>query len=196
VRGILPDEERRSPPSATSWWKQSRALKPASSVCAWARTCLQARVQVGAPVTIVTPRGNSHLPDCCHACGASRGRHFEVGMYEFDSGLVLLHLDDAPRFTGCRQGQRSASQDDDIYRAPLRRSSLTNSSATTTGCATGRASTQLFPRAQDGKDRDVRDHAADCRGRGFNIVSTLIMVVTDKRARSRFCVHWVRAQPV
>jgi len=51
--------------------------------------------QVGAPVTIVTPRASSRRRAAAAPAALHRGRIFEIGMYEFDSGLVLLHLDDA-----------------------------------------------------------------------------------------------------
>jgi len=102
--------------------------------------------QVGAPVTIVTPEGQltpaGLLPRLRRFTVVGI---FEIGMYEFDSGLVLLHLDDAAtlyQMKGKVSGLRLKI--DDIYRAPQRRSSSTNSSVTTTGCATGRASTPTF----------------------------------------------------
>jgi lipoprotein-releasing system permease protein len=109
---------------------------------------------------------------------------FEVGMYEFDSGLVLLNIDDAARLyqmPGKVSGLRLKL--DDIYAAPRRAFELN---------------------ALLGDDYRVRDwtreHANFFRAlkmektvmfvimlfivavAAFNIVSTLVMMVTDKRA--------------
>ena len=54
--------------------------------------------------------------------------------------------------------------------------------ATSTGCVTGRATTPIFPRDPDGKERDVRDPVADRRRGAFNLVSSQVMLVTDKQA--------------
>jgi lipoprotein-releasing system permease protein len=109
---------------------------------------------------------------------------FEVGMYEFDSGLVLLNIDDAARLyqmPGKVSGLRLKL--DDIYAAPRR-------------------ALQLNERlGDDYRVRDwTREHANFFRAlkmektvmfvimlfivavAAFNIVSTLVMMVTDKRA--------------
>jgi lipoprotein-releasing system permease protein len=109
---------------------------------------------------------------------------FQVGMYEFDSGLVLLHLDDAARLyqmPGQVTGLRIKL--DDVYRAPQRALDL---------------DTRL---GGDYRVRDwTREHANFFRAlkmektvmfvimffiiavAAFNIVATLVMMVTDKRA--------------
>jgi lipoprotein-releasing system permease protein len=109
---------------------------------------------------------------------------FEVGMYEFDSGLALLHLEDAARLyqmAGQVTGVRIKL--DDIYRAPLRALELDE---------------QLGGKY---RVRDwTREHANFFRAlkmektvmfvimffiiavAAFNIVATLVMMVTDKRA--------------
>jgi len=109
---------------------------------------------------------------------------FEIGMYEFDSGLVLLHLEDAARLyqmPGRVTGLRIKI--DDIYQAPRRSYEL------------------LDKLSDDYRVRDwTREHANFFRAlkmektvmsvimmfivavAAFNIVSTLVMMVTDKRA--------------
>ena len=109
---------------------------------------------------------------------------FEIGMYEYDSGLALIHIDDAARMyqlgntvTGIRLKL------DDIYAAPF---------------VSARLQEEL---KGDFRVRDwTREHANFFRAlkiektvmfvillliiavAAFNIISTLVMVVTDKRA--------------
>jgi lipoprotein-releasing system permease protein len=142
-------------------------------------------VQTGSTVTLVTPEGQltpaGLLPRLKRFTVVGI---FEIGMYEFDSGLVLLHLDDAARLyqmTGQVSGVRVKL--DDIYQAPRR-------------------ALELEVELGEGyRVRDwTREHANFFRAlkmektvmfvimffivavAAFNIVSTLVMMVADKRA--------------
>jgi len=142
-------------------------------------------VQVGSKITLVTPEGTLSpaglLPRLKRFTVVGI---FEVGMYEFDSGLVLLHLEDAARLyqmPGQVTGVRIKL--DDIYQAPRR--------------------ALEFDEQTEGRYRVrdwTREHANFFRAlkmektvmfvimffiiavAAFNIVSTLVMMVTDKRA--------------
>ncbi len=142
-------------------------------------------VEVGSKITLVTPEGQltpaGLLPRLKRFTVVGI---FEIGMYEFDSGLALLHIEDAARLyqmTGQVTGVRIKL--DDIYRAPLRALELDE---------------QL---GGNYRVRDwTREHANFFRAlkmektvmfvimffiiavAAFNIVSTLVMMVTDKRA--------------
>jgi lipoprotein-releasing system permease protein len=142
-------------------------------------------VQTGSIVTLVTPEGQltpaGLLPRLKRFTVVGI---FEIGMYEFDSGLVLLHLGDAAKLyqmTGQVSGVRVKL--DDIYQAPRR-------------------ALELEIELGDGyRVRDwTREHANFFRAlkmektvmfvimffivavAAFNIVSTLVMMVADKRA--------------
>jgi len=142
-------------------------------------------VQVGSRITLVTPEGQLSpaglLPRLKRFTVVGI---FEIGMYEFDSGLVLLHLDDAARLyqmAGQVTGVRIKL--DDVYQAPLRALEFDEQ-------------TQGHYRVRDW----TREHANFFRAlkmektvmfvimffiiavAAFNIVSTLVMMVTDKRA--------------
>jgi lipoprotein-releasing system permease protein len=142
-------------------------------------------VQVGSKVTLVTPEGQltpaGLLPRLRRFTVVGI---FEVGMFEFDSGLALLHLEDAARLyqmPGQVTGVRIKL--DDIYRAPLRALELDERLGG-------------VYRVRDW----TREHANFFRAlkmektvmfvimffiiavAAFNIVSTLVMMVTDKRA--------------
>jgi len=187
VRGILPGEEPKVAAIGDKMVEGSlAALKPGEfGVVLGRELAFKLGAQVGAPVTIVTPEGQltpaGLLPRLRRFTVVGI---FEVGMYEFDSGLVLLHLEDAAtlyQMKGKVSGLRLKI--DDIYRAPLRALELNE---------------QL---GDDYRVRDwTREHANFFRAlkmektvmfvimllivavAAFNIVSTLIMVVTDKRA--------------
>ncbi len=109
---------------------------------------------------------------------------FDLHMYEYDSGLALVHLDDAARLL--KSGSQVSGvrlKIDDVYRAPL----------------VNRDLRAMLPRGLLVRDW-TREHANFFRAlkiekrvmfiilllivavAAFNIVSTLVMVVTDKQA--------------
>ena len=142
-------------------------------------------VQVGSTVTLVTPEGQltpaGLLPRFKRFTVVGI---FEVGMYEFDSGLALLHIQDAAKlYQMAEQVSGVRIKLDDIYQAPRR-------------------ALELDVELGDGyRVRDwTREHANFFRAlkmektvmfvimffivavAAFNIVSTLVMMVADKRA--------------
>lgn len=187
VRGILPAEEPKVAEIGNKMVEGSLAeLKPGEfGVVLGRELAWKLGAHLGAPVTIVTPEGQltpaGLLPRLRRFTVVGI---FEIGMYEFDSGLALLHLDDAAtlyQMQGKVSGLRLKIED--IYRAPLRALELNE---------------QL---GDDYRVRDwTREHTNFFRAlkmektvmfvimllivavAAFNIVSTLIMVVTDKRA--------------
>jgi lipoprotein-releasing system permease protein len=187
VRGILPDEEPKVADIANKIVEGSLAgLKPGEfGVVLGRELAWKLGVQVGSPLTLITPEGQitpaGLLPRLKRFTVVGI---FEVGMYEFDSGLVLLHLEDAARLyqmAGKVSGVRIKL--DDVYSARQRAAELAE---------------QL---GDDYRVRDwTREHANFFRAlkmektvmavimlfivavAAFNIVSTLVMMVTDKRA--------------
>lgn len=187
VRGILPDEEPKVAAIGDKLVEGSlAALKPGEfGIVLGRELAWKLGAQIGAPVTLVTPEGQltpaGLLPRLRRFTVVGI---FEVGMFEFDSGLVLMHLEDAAalyQMTGKVSGLRVKL--DDIYAAPRRAFEI--------GEKLG----------DDYRVRDwTREHANFYRAlkmektvmfvimllivavAAFNIVSTLIMVVTDKRA--------------
>ena len=141
--------------------------------------------QVGDQITMVTPQANFSPAGILPRLRRFRVTGiFDVGMYEYDRGVALVHMEDAARLfkldnaiTGVRLKLK------DLFKAP-------------------QVSRQLA--AQLGNDLRVEDwtrqHANFFRAvqtekrvmfviltlivavAAFNIVSTLVMVVTDKRA--------------
>lgn len=115
---------------------------------------------------------------------------FQVGMYEYDAGLALIHLDDAAKLY--RMGDNVSGvrlKLDDLFDAPLIGASLAN-----------RLNNRLAASEQYYVSDWTQQHANFFKAvqmekrvmfiiltlivavAAFNIVSTLVMAVTDKRA--------------
>ncbi|MDZ7841126.1 MAG: lipoprotein-releasing ABC transporter permease subunit [Gammaproteobacteria bacterium] len=109
---------------------------------------------------------------------------FEIGMYEYDSGLALIHLEDAGKLyqaEGAITGLRLKL--DDVFDAPLVRESLARSLPPGYYVSDWTREHSNFFRALQIEKRVmfiilflIVAVAA------FNIVSTLVMVVTDKQS--------------
>lgn len=187
VRGVLPEHEPRvSDFSGKMVAGSLDALKPGEfGIILGREIAWKLDADIGSQVSLLVPQGQ-----VTPAGLVPRLRRFtvvgifEIGMYDYDSGLVLTHLEDAARLYQLRDevtGLRLKL--DDIYQAP-------------------RVGRQLD--AALGGEYRVRDwtreHANFFRAlkiektamfvilllivavAAFNIISTLVMVVTDKRA--------------
>ncbi|MEC9330150.1 MAG: lipoprotein-releasing ABC transporter permease subunit [Pseudomonadota bacterium] len=145
----------------------------------------QLGASIGDKVTVVAPKGQitpaGLLPRLKRFTVVGI---FELGMHEYDSGLALLHIDDAAKLlkttdkvTGIRL------KIDDLYHAPATRNSLAKMLGSRYRVSDWTQEHVNFFRALKIERRVmfiilllIVAVAA------FNIVSTLIMVVTDKRA--------------
>ena len=141
-------------------------------------------VQVGDSVVAITPQGNVTPAGALPRIKSFKvSGIFEVGMFEFDSGLALINLDDAERLYRLDNATGVRLRLDDMFAAP----------------AVARALAPSMP--EDVEVRDwSRNHANFFRAvaiekrvmfiiltlivavAAFNIVSAQVMVVTDKRA--------------
>ena len=187
VRGILPDREPAV--STVGEHLQSGSLADLQAgeyrIILGSELAWSLGVRVGDSVTVITPQANFSPAGILPRLRRFRVTGiFEVGMYEYDRGVALVHMQDAARLfklgdavTGVRL--RLA----DLFQAP-------------------RVARELA--RQVGNDLRVEDwtrqHANFFRAvqtekrvmfviltlivavAAFNIVSTLVMVVTDKRA--------------
>lgn len=143
------------------------------------------RVGLGSKVTVVAPKGQvtpaGLLPRLKRFTVTGI---FEMGMYEYDNGLSLIHLDDAMRLyrsDGQVNGLRLKLAD--VYRAPLVRQELARALGADFYVSDWTREHANFFRALKIEKRVmfiilflIVAVAA------FNIVSTLVMVVTDKQA--------------
>jgi lipoprotein-releasing system permease protein len=141
--------------------------------------------RVGEQITLITPEGQVTVAGMVPRIKTFRVVGiFEVGMFEFDSGLALIHLADAQRLY--RLGDSVSGlrlKLDDLFLAPQ----------------VARDLARMLPFDVEVRDW-TRSHANYFRAvqiekrvmfiilalivavAAFNIVSTLVMVVTDKRA--------------
>jgi lipoprotein-releasing system permease protein len=187
VRGILPEEEVKVSGILNNLIVgESASLREGEwKIVIGAQLAWSLGVSVGDRVTLIAPKGK-----ISPAGLLPRMRRFEVSgvfemdMYEYDSGIALIHLADAARLLetdGGVTGLRLSLEE--IYRAPL-------------------VSQQLRQQLGGGfRFSDwTREHANFFTAlkierrvmfvillliiavAAFNIVSTLVMVVTDKRA--------------
>jgi lipoprotein-releasing system permease protein len=187
VRGILPDQE----PEVSSVGQHMRHGRLDDLQAGEYRIILGNELayslgaQVGDQITMVTPQANFSPAGILPRLRRFRVTGiFDVGMYEYDRGVALVHMEDAARLfkldnaiTGIRLKLH------DLFRAP-------------------QVSRQLAAQLGDGLRVEdwTRQHANFFRAvqtekrvmfviltlivavAAFNIVSTLVMVVTDKRA--------------
>ncbi len=109
---------------------------------------------------------------------------FQIGMYEYDAGLVLIHMDDAAKLY--RMGDRVSGlrlKLDDLFDAPEIAAKLARSldgSYLITDWT--QQHTNFFKAVQMEKRVMFIILALIVAVAAFNIVSTLVMAVTDKRA--------------
>lgn len=141
-------------------------------------------VLVGDKVTIITPQVNTTpagiLPRLkrFNVVGV-----FKVGMYEYDRNMALIHIDDAaklfriePAITGLRLKL------DDLFNAPRITQNLANELGDTYRVSDWtNAHTNFYKAIQTEKRVMFIIMLLIVAVAAFNIVSTLVMVVTDKR---------------
>ncbi len=187
IRGVLPEKEKEvsSILDHLTSGKSGSLRQGGWNIVLGAQLARSLGVSVGDRVTLIAPKGK-----ITPAGLLPRMRRFEVSaifemdMYEYDSGIALIHLEDAARLLETDGGVTGVRlRLDEIYRAPL-------------------VSQQLRQRlGSNFRLTDwTREHANFFTAlkierrvmfvillliiavAAFNIVSTLVMVVTDKRA--------------
>ena len=189
VRGVLPEQED----TVAEIGKHVRAgsfnaLKPGSfGIVLGADLALALGVGIGDKVVVMAPQGQFTPTGVVPRLKQFRVVGiFQVGMYEYDAALALIHLDDAA--TLYRMGDKVSGlrlKLDDLYRAPQVARAL---------------SQRLSPHGSFYITDWTEQHANFFRAvqmekrvmfviltlivavAAFNIVSTLVMAVTDKRA--------------
>jgi len=140
-------------------------------------------VMVGDKVTVVTPSANVTLAGVMPRLKRfTVSGIFEVGMYEYDSALALIHLDDARQLFRMGQGVTGLRLKlDDLFRAPFISRELADSLP---GIYQVRDWTQyhanFFRAIKTEKTVMFVILLLIVAVAAFNIVSTLVMVVTDK----------------
>jgi len=187
VRGVLPEIEKEVSQLAGKM-KEGRLadLKPGEfSIIIGYELSWKLALQVGDSVSLVIPQA------LVTAAGlVPRFRRFKVvgifkiGMYEYDSGLALIHMDDAAKLFNIQDrvsGLRLKLDDMDL--APFVAASIEDKTR-------GKYLTQDWTREHSNFFRALRIEKRMMliilllivAVAAFNIVSTLVMVVTDKQS--------------
>ena len=187
VRGILPDHE----PAVSTVGEHMRAGRLADLVGGEYRIILGSELayslgaHVGDHITMVTPQANYSpagvLPRLRRFQVAGI---FEVGMYEYDRGVALVHMEDAARLFKLEDAVTGVRLKlEDLFQAPRVSRELA-------GQLGGELRVEDWTRQHANFFRAVQTEkrvmfvilTLIVAVAAFNIVSTLVMVVTDKQA--------------
>ena len=187
VRGILPDAEERVADFRTTIKSGSLDdLKPGEfGVVLGADLARALRVFTGDKVTLIAPQGTVTPAGVVPRLKSFRVVGiFEVGMYEYDSGLALIHMEDAQklyqmddRVSGVRL------KVDDLFMAPRvgrELAGLIDANAWISDWTKSHAN--FFRAVQIEKNMMFIILSLIVAVAAFNLVSTLVMAVTDKQA--------------
>ncbi|MDX1655559.1 MAG: lipoprotein-releasing ABC transporter permease subunit [Candidatus Competibacteraceae bacterium] len=187
LQGIVPDQERQVSQIAERMVVGSlEDLRPGGfGIVLGRELAFVLGVGVGDKVTVITPQANVTV-----AGVTPRIKRFEVvgvfdaGMYEYDRGLALVHLEDAALLLRLGEAVSAVRLSlEDVYRAPLVSRQLAGQLG---GIYRVRDWTQehanYFRAVQIEKTAMFIILTLIVAVAAFNIVSTLVMVVTDKQA--------------
>ena len=189
VRGVLP--ARMCPPSSatrSSCAGRLEDLKPGEfGIVLGVELAQSLGVVLGDKVVVLAPQGQFTPTGVVPRIKQFRVVGlFEIGMYEYDAGLALIHMDDAAklyRMSDTVSGLRLKL--DDLFRAPAVTHTL-NTDLQSEGRYFISDWTQqhanFFRAVQMEKRVMFLILALIVAVAAFNIVSTLVMAVTDKRA--------------
>ncbi len=187
IRGVLPDEEVRVSEIARNMVDgQLQLLRTGEfGIVIGSALARQLGLSLGSKVTLVAPRGNvtpaGLLPRLKRFTVVGI---FSIGMYEYDAGLALIHLADAARLY--RSGDHVTGvrlKINDVYRAPLVRRDLER--ALGPGYLVSdwtRQHVNFFRALKIEKRVMFIILFLIVAVAAFNIVATLVMVVTDKQS--------------
>jgi lipoprotein-releasing system permease protein len=187
IRGVVPQMEDQVADIGRSMKKGSLdALKPGEfGIVLGKELARNLGVRMDEKVTVIAPQGQVTAAGVLPRVKQFRVVGiFEVGMYEYDSGLALLHLADAQRLyrledkvTGVRLKLK------DLYAAPrVSRELSTTLPADVFVTDWTRSHANFFRAVQIEKRVMFIILTLIVAVAAFNIVSTLVMAVTDKQA--------------
>lgn len=189
VRGVIPAEEDKVAEIGQHIRAGSfDALKPGGfGIVLGADLALALGVGVGDKVVVMAPQGQLTPTGMVPRLKQFKVVGiFQVGMYEYDSALALIHLDDAA--TLYRMGDKVSGlrlKLDDLDRAPRVAQQLTQQLGQESGYYISDWTQQhanFFRAVQMEKRVMFVILTLIVAVAAFNIVSTLVMAVTDKRA--------------
>ncbi len=187
IRGILPDLEDKVVDFRTHMKEgQLDSLVPDSfNIVLGSELARALSVTVGDKVTVIAPQGvvtpAGIVPRLKTFIVSGL---FEVGMFEYDSGLALIRMEDAQKLY--RMEDRVSGvrlKLDDLFKAPLITRQLATSLDTPAYISDWtRSHANFFRAVQIEKNMMFIILSLIVAVAAFNIVSTLVMAVTDKQA--------------
>lgn len=187
VRGILPDQEDRVADFRSTIKSGSLDdLRPGEfGVVLGAELARSLRVYTGDKVTLIAPQGTVTPAGVVPRLKSFKVVGiFEVGMFEYDSGLALIHLEDAQILY--QMGDRVSGvrlKVDDLFQAPRITRELSRFIDADAYLSDWTKSHANFFRAvQIEKNMMFIILSLIVAVAAFNLVSTLVMAVTDKQA--------------
>lgn len=187
VRGILPQEEAKVTDLGARLYANTSAVPLQSGqwrIVLGAELARQLGVREGDQVTVVAPGGQMTPAGAVPRLKAfSVSAVFESGHFEYDSGLALMHLDDAARLLRLEgpQGVQLKLQDVQDAREVALQLMRTLGSDWQIRDWT-RTNRHWFDAVQIEKRMMFIILTLIVAVAAFNLVSTLVMTVTDKRA--------------
>lgn len=187
VRGILPDQEER----VADFGKTIKSgslddLRPGEfGVVLGADLARSLRVFVGDKVTVIAPQGSVTPAGVMPRLKSfTVVGIFEVGMYEYDSGLALIHMADAQKLYQMEDRVSGVRlKVDDLFQAPRIGRELVryiNADAYISDWTKSHAN--FFRAVAIEKNMMFIILSLIVAVAAFNLVSTLVMAVTDKQA--------------
>ena len=187
VRGVLPEQEDRVADFRPHMKDGRLETLTADSfnIVLGSELARALGVMVGDRVTLIAPQGVVTPAGVVPRLKTfTVSALFEVGMYEYDSGLALIHLADAQRLY--RLDDRVSGvrlKLDDLFLAPRVARSLATSLDTEAFISDWtRSHANFFRAVQIEKNMMFIILSLIVAVAAFNIVSTLVMAVTDKQA--------------
>ena len=187
VRGILPDQEDRVADFRKTIQSGSLDdLRPGEfGVVLGSELARALKVFTGDKVTLIAPQGTVTPAGVVPRLKSFRVVGiFEVGMFEYDSGLALIHLQDAQRLYQMDDRVSGVRlKVDDLFQAPR----ITRELAPTINADAylndwTKSHANFFRAVQIEKNMMFIILSLIVAVAAFNLVSTLVMAVTDKQA--------------
>jgi len=187
VRGILPDQEERVADFAKTIKSGSLDdLRPGEfGVVLGADLARALRVFVGDKVTVIAPQGSVTPAGVIPRLKSfTVVGIFEVGMYEYDSGLALIHMADAQKLYQMEDRVSGVRlKVDDLFQAPrIGRELVRYINADTWISDWTKSHANFFRAVAIEKNMMFIILSLIVAVAAFNLVSTLVMAVTDKQA--------------
>jgi len=186
IRGVLPEEEPKVSVIADRMLDGSLSNLAAGdfNMVIGVELARVLGVGVGDKVTLVAPQANVTPAGVLPRLKQFRiAGLFEIGMHEFDSGVALIHLDDAQRLfrNNGRTGLRLKT--DDIYQAPkVSREIVSQLPGHYWVVDWTQRHANFFRALKTEKTVMFVILTLIVAVAAFNIISTLVMVVTDKQS--------------